>query len=104
MTGGPGGLPSLPGAAAKTGRKIMNIVYATYSTQVETPDGGRHMVRGGQHWPAADPVVAAAPAGLFSPDARYGLTYTSVPPEMAEATVEQATAAPGERRSGTRRG
>ena len=50
----------------------MNVVYATYSTQVTTPDGGRWNVQGGQHWPADDPVVQAAPAGLFSADWRTG--------------------------------
>ena len=81
----------------------MDVVYATYSVQVVTPDGGRHTVHGGQHWAAGDPVVAAAPDGLFSPDARYGVSYSVPPAELAEPPVEQATAAPGERRS-TRRG
>lgn len=81
----------------------MDVVYATYTAQVVTPDEGRHMVHGGQHWPAGDPVVLAAPPGLFSPDARYGMSFSVPPPEMAEPPVEQATAAPGERRN-TRRG
>ena len=82
----------------------MEIVYATGTTQVGTPDGGRHLVQGGSHWPASDPVVKAAPAGLFSADPRYGLSFTDPPAEMAEGPVEAATAAPGERRAGTRRG
>lgn len=82
----------------------MDVVYATGSAQVETPDGGRHMVQGGQHWPANDPVVAAAPAGLFSPDSRYGVSFSVPPPELAEPPVEQATAGPGERRGAVRRG
>lgn len=81
----------------------MNVVYATYSAQVITPDGGRHIVQGGEHWAAGDPVVLAAPAGLFSPDPRYGARFSVPPAEMAEPPVEQATAAPGERRN-TRRG
>lgn len=81
----------------------MDVVYATYAAQVETPDGGRHVVRGGEHWAAGDPVVAAAPAGLFSPDARYGARFSVPPAEMADPPVEQATAAPGEKRA-TRRG
>ena len=81
----------------------MNVVYATYSAQVATPDGGRWNVQGGQHWPAGDPVVAAAPAGLFSPDPRYGVSFSAPPDELREAPVEQATAAPGEKRN-TRRG
>lgn len=80
----------------------MDVVYAKYSAQVETPDGGRHAVYGGQHWPADDPVVRANPA-VFTPDARYGMAYSTPPPEMAEPPVEQATAVPGEKRN-TRRG
>jgi hypothetical protein len=77
----------------------MDVVYATYTAQVATPDGGRHTVQGGQHWPADDPVVAAAPRGLFSPDARYGVSFSVPPAELAEPPVEQATAAPGEKRN-----
>jgi hypothetical protein len=80
----------------------LEVVYARWSTQVTTPDGGRHAVHGGQHWPVGDPVVAAQP-DLFSPDPRFGLSYTVPPAELAEAPVEQATAAPGERRN-VRRG
>jgi hypothetical protein len=79
----------------------MDVVYATYSAQVATPDGGRWNVQGGQHWPADDPVVDAAPAGLFSPDARYGVSFSRVP--ETEAPMEQATAGPGEKRN-VRRG
>lgn len=75
----------------------MDVVYAQYDAQVTTPDGGRFMVRLGQYWPPDDPVVRAAPEGLFSPDPRPGVSC-SVPP------VEQATAAPGEKRSAVRRG
>lgn len=80
----------------------MDVVFAKYSAQVMTPDGGRHTVVGGQHWPADDPVVKASP-GIFTPDARYGMAYSVPPPEMAEPPVEQATAGPGEKRN-TRRG
>lgn len=80
----------------------MNVVYAKYSGQVATPDGGRWNVQGGQHWPADDPVVTANPA-MFSPDARYGVTYSAPPEELTGAPVEQATAGPGEKRA-TRRG
>jgi hypothetical protein len=79
----------------------MDVVYARWSQQVVTPDGGRWDVRGGQHWPADDPVVQAAPA-LFSRDPRFGVSYSNPPAELAEAPVEQATAAPGEKRN-TRR-
>ena len=82
----------------------MDIVYATYSAYVQTPDGGGAGVGAGTHWPAGDPVVKAAPDGMFSPDPRFGLNwYGDPPPEMAEPPVEQATAAPGEKRA-VRRG
>ena len=80
----------------------MDVVYAKHSGQVTTPDGGRWNVQGGQHWPADDPVVKANP-GMFSPDARYGVTYSAVPSGLGEAPVEQATAGPGEKRN-VRRG
>lgn len=82
----------------------MDVVYAT-STQLVTVPGGRQArVPGGSHWPADDPVVKANP-DLFSTDARYGLLFTEEPAGYdapADAPVETATAAPGERRS-TRR-
>jgi hypothetical protein len=81
----------------------MDVVYARSSAQVMTPDGGRHMVQMGQHWPADDPVVAAQP-DLFSPDPRFGVRYSTPPAELAEPPVEQATAAPGERRNVRRNG
>jgi len=76
----------------------LEVVFARTSAQVETPDGGRHTVHAGQHWPASDPVVLAKP-DLFSADPRYGVHYSTPPAEMAEPPVEQATAAPGERRN-----
>lgn len=75
----------------------MDIVYATTSSVVTLPDGGQHRVAKGTHWPADDPVVKAQPS-LFSRDARYGLNF-SAPPAGYDAPVEQATAAPGERRA-----
>jgi hypothetical protein len=82
----------------------MDVVYATSTQQVSTPDGGRHAVQGGQHWPASDPVVLANP-GLFSPDPRYGMSFSTPPPELRDdAPVEQATAGPGERRGRVQRG
>jgi hypothetical protein len=80
----------------------MRVVYATGSAGFATSDGAFHTVRYGQHWPEDDPVVKAAPPGLFSPDPRYGLA-SSVPP-ADDPPVEQATAAPGERRAAVRRG
>lgn len=81
----------------------MDFVYATSTMQVVTPDGGRQTVRQGEHWPPGDPVVLAAPAGLFTADGRSTMRFTVRPPEADEPPVEQATAAPGERRN-TRRG
>ena len=78
----------------------MDVVYAMYGGQVVTPDGGRWNVQGGQHWPADDPVVLAKP-DMFSPDARWGITYSAAPAD--ETPVEQATAGPGEKRN-VRRG
>lgn len=79
----------------------MDVVYAKGTAVVMTPDGGRHTVQGGQHWPADDPVVRANPT-LFSADPRYGVSFSTPPRELAEPPVEQATAAPGEKRA-TRR-
>lgn len=81
----------------------MDIVYATGTTSVGTPDGGRVTVRGGEHWPADDPVVVANP-GLFSADPRYGLAYSKRPAALDEPPVEQVTAGPGEKRGAVRRG
>ena len=90
----------MPRAAANLG-EIVNVVYATGSTQVMTPDGGRYSVNRGEHWPADDPVVKAAKPGLFSDDPRVGLrTHDG---RLPEPPVEQATAGPGEKRN-VRRG
>jgi hypothetical protein len=81
----------------------VNVVYAVESGSLITPDGGTVSVRKGTHWSAADPVVQAHP-DWFSADARYGLSWSGEPPaEMRDAPVEQATAAPGEKRN-VRRG
>jgi hypothetical protein len=81
----------------------MDYVFAKGSAQVTTPDGGRHLVQGGTHWLAGDPVVLAMPS-LFSPDGRYGLSYSVAPPELAEPPVEQVTGRAGEKRAAVRRG
>lgn len=80
----------------------MQVVYATETVAVDTPDGGSVLVRKGTHWPTTDPLVRAHPH-LFADDPRYGLSWTGTPPaEMAQPPVEQTTAAPGEQRA-TRR-
>jgi hypothetical protein len=78
----------------------MKVVYARVGkTWVVAPDGTRVWVHIGQHWPADDPVVKKYPS-LFSDDPVTGLSFTVTPkPPAPAAPVEQATAAPGERRS-----
>lgn len=68
------------------------IVYAVEDAAVGMPDGSIVSIRRGQPYPADAPVVRRTP-GFFSTD----------PTGVVESPVEQATAAPGERRS-TRRG
>ena len=76
----------------------MDVVYATTTGNVTDPSTGmRGTVVKGSHWSADDPVVKAHPE-MFSADPRWGLAY-SVEPEGWDAPVEQATAAPGERRT-----
>lgn len=79
---------------------MIKVVYAMTQVQVTLPDGTRVVAPKGSHWPAGDPVVLEHPAA-FSPDPRYGMLY-SEEPEGYGAPVEQATAAPGEKRN-TRR-
>ena len=75
----------------------MDIVYATGSFVV-----GGTRVEAGTYWPADDPIVKAQPQGFSSePSDAPGFRCTRVPAEMRP--VEQATAAPGERRN-VRRG
>jgi hypothetical protein len=83
----------------------VQVVYVKVDSAVVTlPSGTPWTLMKGQHYPADDPVVTANP-GMFTSDPRYGLTWTGEPPaEMAEAPVEQATAAPGEKRAAVRRG
>lgn len=80
----------------------MNVVYAVDTAQVSLAGGGTALVRKGEHWAASDPVVLAHPS-LFSADARYGMRYSAEPVGYDAPPVEQATAAPGERRN-VRRG
>lgn len=82
----------------------MKVVYARVGkTWVAAPDGTRVWVHVGQHWPADDPIVRKYPR-MFTEDPAAGLSFSSSPPaeDRAEAPVEQATAAPGEKRA-TRR-
>ena len=79
---------------------MIEPVFATTSATVTTEAGATLLVRKGTHWPADDPIVRQHP-DLFSADARYGMQYTRQPAGF-NAPVEQATAAPGEKRQ-TRR-
>ena len=85
----------------------MRVVYATSTTSVGLPNGASGTIHKGTHWPADDPIVRAHP-DLFSDDPRWGMNYSvepegyNDPPRSSDTPVEQATAAPGEKRS-TRR-
>lgn len=81
----------------------MRVVYATSTTSVKHPEGHVVLVRAGTHWPDDDPLVVQYGANLFSPDPRHGLNSSTPRDFDADAPVETATAAPGERRS-VRRG
>ncbi len=75
----------------------MQIVRAVQTATVAPVDGDLHVnVHEGTFWPADDPVVKAYPS-LFTNDLWPGLSFTRAP-----RPVEQATAAPGEKRT-TRR-
>lgn len=80
----------------------MDVVYPVADAALTLKTGATFTVRRGQHWPVEDVVVKEHP-DQFSADPRYGLAFSSPPAELSEAPVEQATAAPGERRS-VRRG
>lgn len=64
-------------------------VYANETTITASPTGGVVRIKRGEAWAADDPLVKARP-GLFSNE----------PPTVRRtaAPVEQATAAPGEKR------
>jgi len=69
----------------------MQIMFAR-----ETFIVGHITVVAGSHWPADDPIVKAH-RELFTDDPAFGLSF-STPPKG----VEQATAAPGEKRTRSR--
>ena len=82
---------------------MINVVYATGTARVNTPDGAGRMVVYGEHWPADDPVVKAQPS-LFSTDPRHGLRASVSPTGMDEPPVEQVTGRSGEKRAAVKRG
>lgn len=55
----------------------LKVVFAKERFMVG-PSGYRTWIQAGTHWPADDPVVKANPTG-FSPDPRYGLSYSTPP-------------------------
>lgn len=73
----------------------MNVVYAKDWVHAQV-NGGIRRFPPGSHWPADDPYVRDNP-GQFSADPRYHLAFTEVRAGYL-GDVEQATAAPGERR------
>ncbi len=76
---------------------MIRVVYAMDTRRVELAAGGFGVVQKGSHWPADDPIVLQHP-DVFSDDPRWGMNY-SVEPAGYDAPIEQATAAPGERRN-----
>jgi hypothetical protein len=77
---------------------VIDTVFAVVTQVVPLESGGTVTVRKGTHWPAEDPFVLSHP-GMFSPDPRWGMEYTQEPAGYDAPPVEQATAAPGERRN-----
>lgn len=87
------------------------IVYGTADTQAVAPWGVPVFVRLGSHWDADDPIVKAFPS-LFTDDPGVGISTSVPPPHVVDRViigpetppVEQATAAPGEKRATRRQG
>ena len=87
------------------------IVYGTADTQAVAPWGVPVFVRLGSHWDADDPIVKAFPS-LFTDDPGVGISSSVPPPHVVDRViigpeappVEQATAAPGEKRTTRRQG
>lgn len=77
----------------------MDMVYAVDTAQIMMPDGSMVLIREGQPWSPNDPVVRFKPM-LFSAEAEKPAP-TSIGAD-GQPVVEQATAAPGEKRN-TRR-
>ena len=78
----------------------MDLVCATQTAHVTTSTGQSVIVREGGFWRVNDPIVRDYPH-LFSEDVRpYVSTSEPLP---VDAPVEQATAAPGEKRATVRK-
>ena len=76
-------------------------VFAKATTVVTLPGGAQARLRTGDHYLDDDPIVLGHP-DLFSSDPRYDLRYTARPTGLDGPPVEEATAAPSERRSTAR--
>ena len=76
----------------------MDVVYAATTAQVMLPNGAMVLIQEGEARPTSDPVVQYRPE-LFSNDAERWTKPlpTSIGPDGSP--VEQATAAPGEKRN-----
>lgn len=83
----------------------MDIVFATDNVVASHPKTGAAVpIVHGTHWPADDPVVVAYPS-FFSADGRFGLSSSQPLNDDGYPVghkVEQATAAPGEKRTTSR--
>jgi hypothetical protein len=77
----------------------MDMVYAADTANIMMPDGSMVLIREGQPWSPNDPVVQFKPM-LFRRDPE-AQAPTSIGAD-GQPVVEQATAAPGEKRN-TRR-
>ena len=77
---------------------MIEHVFAVSDFPVNNEDGGSLQVWKGSHWAADDPVVRRYP-DRFTTDPRYGLNFTVPPVGYDDPPVEQATAAPGEKRN-----
>lgn len=85
---------------------MIPVVFATARAVVPVDGGSSVLVVKGSHWPADDPIVLAQPS-LFSTDPRWGLNYSVEPGgynDPVGGVAEAASATPGEKRAGARRG
>jgi hypothetical protein len=69
----------------------MRLVYANCETNVAAPNGSVHYLRPGDVWDADDELVKARPQFFSDSPIRVNTS-------RGFAVVEQATAAPGEKR------
>jgi hypothetical protein len=77
----------------------MKVVYAKVNTVVTRASGVGITLSAGEHWPASDPVVKDYPDLFTSDPTEVGLRISA----PLEGDVEQATSAPGEKRSTRKR-